>query len=298
MASFLSTIISALSSVLPIVAIVLFSLIALLSMAGAVFCGVFLFLIAPCKKRKDEALEFLKYKYAHRGLHSDTVAENSLTAFRLAVEGGYGIELDVRLSRDGELVVFHDDTLDRVTDATGNVKDKDYAELSAIKLSGTEDTIPTFADVLRLVDGRVPLLIELKEASGEYGVTEKTIEVLSGYTGKYMIESFNPLALGRVKKKMPNVIRGVLSMNFFKEKKYHKPTYFLLQNLLLNIVCRPDFIAYDHEQHKNLAFSLCKFLFRPVTVAWTIKSKEEEAKAFEHGFAGIIFEGYSSENPV
>ncbi|MBO5879069.1 MAG: glycerophosphodiester phosphodiesterase [Clostridia bacterium] len=274
-----------------LLAAVLLTVITLLIVAFAVF----LFFIAPSKKRKAEMREFAKYRYAHRGLHSDTVAENSLTAFKNAVEKGYGIELDVRLTHDGELVVFHDETLDRVTVAVGKVNEKDYAEICDLKLKNTEDTIPKLSDVLKLVDGKVPLLIELKEASGEYCVTESTLKALEGYEGKYMIESFNPLALGHVKKHAPKVLRGVLSMNFLKEKKYRTTTYFVLQNFLLNAVARPDFIAYDHNQHKNFMFKFIKKLFRPVTIAWTLRSQESEDLAFAHGFNSVIFEYYLPE---
>lgn len=272
-------------------------IIALISVLSAllVFFLIFLFLIAPGKKR-EEMEKFKSQKYAHRGLHDATRAENSLSAFRAAVDAGYGIELDVRLSRDGVLVVFHDDTLDRVTGEVGRVDERTAAELGKINLSGTADTVPTFEEVLALVDGRVPLLVELKEDAGKYGVTEKTLEMLKEYKGEYIIESFNPLALGRVKKLAPEVMRGFLSQNFLSQKKYRSATYFLLQNLLLNVVCRPDFIAYKHSDYKNASLRLVKGLFKPATLAWTVRSKTEEDEAYLHGFDGVIFEGYASKN--
>jgi glycerophosphoryl diester phosphodiesterase len=255
---------------------------------------LFLFLIKP-RKRRAAVEEFKECRFAHRGLHGEGAAENSLTAFRLAVEAGYGIELDVRLSSDGELVVFHDDTLTRVTGICGRVDEKTKDELSKIKLSGTEDTVPTFAEVLSLVGGRVPLLVELKEDAGKYGVTEKAVEMLSEYEGKYLIESFNPLALARVKKLMPNAPRGILSETFFKEKKYRNPLYFLLQNLLLNVVSRPDFVAFRHTDSGCAALRAVRAFFKPVTFAWTVESQKEEDAAKKHGFDGVIFEGYMPE---
>ena len=268
-------------------------IIALISVISALllFFLIFLFLIAPGKKR-EEMEKFKSKKYAHRGLHDATRAENSLSAFRAAVDAGYGIELDVRLSKDGVLVVFHDDTLDRVTGEVGRVDSRTAAELGKINLSGTADTIPTFEEVLKVVNGRVPLLVELKEDAGKYGVTEKTLEMLKEYKGEYIIESFNPLALGRVKKLAPNVMRGFLSQNFLSQKKYRSATYFLLQNLLLNVVCRPDFIAYKHSDYKNASLRLVKALFKPATLAWTVRSKTEEDEAYLHGFDGVIFENY------
>ena len=259
------------------------------------FFIAYLFLIKPTKKRKNQIKEFAKHSYAHRGLHGDGVAENSMTAFRAARDNGYGIELDVRLSRDGKLVVFHDDTLDRVTNATGRVDSKDYKELSEISLMNTSDTIPLFTDVLSEIDGKVPLLIELKEDAGKYGVTEKTLEILKSYNGPYIIESFNPLALGRVKKNAPNVLRGILSMKYFSEKKYRKPMYFLLQILSLNVVCRPDFVAFNHTQYKTASLRLIKGIFRVTTFAWTVKSEGEEKSAYKHKFNSVIFENYLPE---
>lgn len=272
-------------------------IIALISAASFLLVSflIFLFLIKPGKKR-EEMEKFKSLKYAHRGLHNATRAENSLSAFRAAVEAGYGIELDVRLSSDGVLVVFHDDTLDRVTGETGRVDSRTAEELGKIKLSGTADTVPTFEEVLKVVNGRVPLLVELKEDAGKYGVTEKAVEMLKSYKGEYIIESFNPLALGRVKKLAPEVMRGFLSQNFLSQEKYRSATYFLLQNLLLNAVCRPDFIAYKHSDYKNASLRLVKALFKPATLAWTVRSQREQDEAIAHGFDGVIFEGYASQN--
>lgn len=253
---------------------------------------IFLILIHPAKAKRQEAKKYVGTYFAHRGLHTDGVAENSLTAFRKACEMGYAIELDVRLSRDGELVVFHDDTLDRMTAESGPVKEKTLAELEKIKLADTEDTIPSFASVLTLVDKRVPLLVELKEGAGESGVARAAAEMLSKYEGEYIVESFNPLTLAEFGKCAPGVVRGILTDNFLAEKKYRKPLYFLLQNMLLNVVCKPDFIAHNHKRHKNPGLSICKRLFGAPTFAWTVKTKEDECVAKKHGFDGIIFEGY------
>lgn len=252
---------------------------------------VFLLLIKPNKKR-EEMKRFIKIKYAHRGLHGNGEAENSMSAFAKAVEMGFGIELDVRLSSDGELVVFHDDTLERVTKEYGKVDSKTAAELSKIKLAATKDTIPTFKEVLRLVNGKVPLLVEIKEDAGNYGVTRKTVEILKEYKGDFIIESFNPLSLRVIRKEMPDVMRGFLSQNFLTEKKYRKPLYFLLQNLLLNCICRPDFIAFKHSHYKNPALKLTRDMFGAATLAWTVTSIEEENAAYKNGFDSVIFENY------
>ena len=264
----------------------------LLIIGGALLLiyAVYLVLIAPGK-----SLGVKKYKgarFAHRGLHNDTRAENSMSAFRAAVESGFGIELDVRLSSDGELVVFHDDTLDRVVGIEGRVDAFTAEELSKMRLSGTDDGIPRFSEVLSLVDGRVPLLVEIKEDPGNSRVSSKCAEMLSEYKGEYIVESFNPLSLKNSKKTLQNVPHGVLSHKYYEYEKYRKPLYFLLQTLLLNCVCRPAFIAYDHRHYRCSSLRTLRTLFGVTTFAWTIRSEEEEREAYKHGFDGVIFENY------
>ena len=257
---------------------------------------VYLLLIMPRFSKREEAKKFAIHKYAHRGLHGGGVAENSMTAFSLAVEGGFGIELDIRLTRDGQLVVFHDATLDRVCGVSGKVNEFDYGKLCEMKLLGTDDTIPLFSDVLSLVDGKVPLLIELKEDAGGYLVTEKAIELLSSYSGDFLIESFNPMSLRIVKKKRPDVVRGFLAANYMAEKKRRKPLFFFLQLFVFNCMCRPDFISYEHTGYKNFGFRFLKRVFKPIAFAWTVSSASDEDAAYSHGFDSVIFEGYETEN--
>ena len=251
---------------------------------------IYLFLIAP--KNKKEMNKFKTVMYAHRGLHNEDRAENSMSAFKAAVSGGYGIELDVRLSKDGRLVVFHDDTLDRVCGREGRVIDFTAEELATFKLNSTDDGIPLFSDVLSLVDGRVPLLVEIKEDPGVSAVSEATCEILKGYKGEFIIESFNPLSLRVVKKSYPQIPRGILSQRYYEYEKYRKPLYFLLQSLLLNFICRPAFIAYDHRHAKAFGLRLVRGIFGVPTLAWTVRSPEEELVARKNGFDGIIFENY------
>ena len=251
---------------------------------------LYLFLIAP--KKTKEMNRFKNVLYAHRGLHNDKRAENSMSAFRAAVEHGYGIELDIRLSKDGKLVVFHDDTLDRVCGREGKVIDLTADELAEFKLNGTDDGIPLFSDVLSLVDGKVKLLVEIKENPGDSSVSEAACIMLSEYKGEYIVESFNPLSLSVVKKKMPGVTRGILSHRYYEYEKYRKPLYFLLQSLLLNVVCRPAFIAYDHRHAGAFGLRFVRWFFRVPTLAWTVRSMEDEKIARKNGFDSVIFENY------
>lgn len=266
-----------------------------LTALGAVFLTFglialgYIILVAPGKKMDIE--RYKNVRFAHRGLHNDKRAENSMSAFAAACDAGFGIELDVRLSSDGELVVYHDDDLKRVVGREGLVKDFTADELGTMKLLDTEDTIPRFSDVLSLVDGRVPLLVEIKEDAGDSAVSEATVKMLADYKGDYLIESFNPLSLATVARKLPSATRGILSHRYFAYDKYRKPLYFLLQALLLNRVCRPAFVAYDHSHYDSFSLKLARHL-GAVTFAWTVRSEDEEIIAREHGFDGVIFENY------
>lgn len=251
---------------------------------------LYLFLVAP--KNKKQMKRFKSVMYAHRGLHNSERAENSMSAFKAAVDGGYGIELDIRLSKDGKLVVFHDDTLDRVCSREGKVIDFTADELATFKLKGTEDGIPLFSDVLKLVDGKVPLLVEIKEHPGDSSVSLAACEMLSRYTGEFIVESFNPLSLKTVKENRPEFVRGILSHRYYEYEQFRKPLYFALQSLLLNFLCRPAFIAYDHKHAKSLSLRFVRSFFDVPTLAWTVRSAEEEKEARKNGFDGIIFENY------
>ncbi len=254
-----------------------------------------LYTIIPGKNRPG--MEKFKYvKFAHRGLHGNGAAENSMTAFARAKAAGFGIELDVRLSKDGELVVFHDDNLSRVVGKEGKVIDFTADELAGFSLDGTEDGVPLFRDVLSFIDGAVPLLIEIKNDVGEGGVAEKLIEVIDGYHGDFVVESFNPLALRTVKKARPDILRGILSTEYMKEPKYKgKLLYRLLQDLRMNFLMRPDFIAYEKNGHSVHNVRFIRRNFGTALFAWTIRSHEEEMMAISHGFDTVIFEGYVPE---
>lgn len=257
--------------------------------------AIFRILIKPNKYRA-EMEKFKNVRFAHRGLHSDAIPENSMEAFALAVNAGYGIELDVRVSSDGELMVFHDETLDRVTGERGRFCERTSQELKKIKLLGTENTIPTFREVLELVDGRIPLLVEIKEFDGSYGATEKTAEILKEYKGPFIVESFNPLALGKLRKLAPGIMRGFLSQDFSDNKELQGIKYVILKNMLFNAVARPDFIAYRHSDYNVRALKFMKRHYKKTPlIAWTVESAEDDALAVKNGFSGIIFQYYEPE---
>lgn len=246
--------------------------------------------------RKDFTSFKVKY-YAHRGLHNDPdkVPENSMAAFRLAVKNHYGIEMDVQLSKDNVPVVFHDFSLKRVCCLNKKVRDLTYKELNDLRLNQSEEKIPTFKDVLDMVDGRVPLIVEFKVENTDLSVCKITAPMLEKYKGNYCIESFNPLVLLWYRLKRPSIVRGQLASNLIKDKEVGSfSLYFVLQNLLLNFITKPDFISYNHKHRNMLSFILCKYFYRTPSFAWTVQSQKslEESR---HSFDYFIFDHFIPE---
>lgn len=254
---------------------------------------IYLMMIMPRMTGRPDTEPFRNWLYAHRGLHDNTSdsPENSIRAFRKAVEAGFGIELDVQMTKDGVPVVFHDYTLKRVCRAEGKVCMRTYEELQQLPLYGTDQRIPRFEDVLKLVDGRVPLIVELKIEATDVSVCPAADKLLSQYKGMYCIESFNPLGLFWYRRNRRHVVRGQLADAFHKEGEYRGLLYFLLQNLLFNWLGKPDFIAYNHKYPGMLSRSLCRKLYRSTAAAWTIKSQEELDEAEKH-FDIYIFDSF------
>ena len=225
---------------------------------------------------------------AHRGLHNTHLPENSLGAFANAINQGYAIELDVQQIADGTVIVFHDYSLSRMTGKDGYTKNLIKAELSSYTLANTEYCIPTLAEVLELVDGQVPLLIEIKN-EGKVGSLEKaTYELLKDYNGDFAIQSFNPYSLEWFKNNAPHIWRGQLS-SFFKGENLSFTKRITLKCMLLNkkVSC-PDFISYNVDNLPN--FYVNRFKKLPL-LAWVVRSQTEYMKAVKH-CDNIIFEGF------
>ena len=254
------------------------------------FVLLFLFLIAPSGRKRKTCEFFRPHRFfAHRGLHGDGIPENSLAAFERACAAGYGIELDVHVTRDGKTVVFHDDTLMRMCGVEGSIEDHTLEELRALRLAGTDEGIPTFEEVLSLVGGRVPLIIEEKGTTSDPTVCALTAEALKTYPGDWCIESFNPFYVRYWKKHHPEVVRGILSCRMKGEGFAGSPIKnFLLQNLLLNFLTRPDFLAYEIHGKGNLSFRIARAL-GGCPVGWTAKCTEDFALA-KDTFYAVIFE--------
>ena len=238
------------------------------------FLALWLFLIAPRARRAAAAL-FLR-PYAHRGLWGEGVPENSLAAFRLAAERGFGIELDVQLSRDGEVMVFHDYTLTRMCKTEKKLAELTAAELGCLRLDGTDEGIPTLREVLAAVNGRVPLLIELKGENGDAALCPRVAAVLEDYAGAWCVESFNPLLLRWFKRHRPEVVRGLLSTDLLREKKSgSRMLNFALSALLLTFLCRPQFHAWDQKYPHRVALRCGLALFCAGSLVYTVRNEAD-----------------------
>lgn len=237
--------------------------------------------------------ELRRWNYAHRGLHDADKPENSMAAFRAALAGGYGIELDIHLMRDGNLAVIHDSSLKRIAGADVRIEDLSTEDLTSYHLAGTGECIPLFADVLDLFAGRAPLIVELKVAGGNYAdLCQAACRLLDSYNGPYCIESFDPRAVAWFRKHRPDVIRGQLSENWMG-KKLPVPAVlrWILTFHISNIYTRPDFIAYKYADRKVFGTEICRKFWNLQGVSWTLKTPEEYAIAVEEGWIPI-FEGF------
>jgi len=257
---------------------------------------LYLFLLYPGKTRRERMLVFQQYRIAHRGLFDNTTSapENSLAAFQKAVDAGYGIELDVQLTRDNEVMVFHDCDLIRACGAEVKTADSSLAMLQTHRLFSSDEQIPSFAEALAQIRGKVPLIVELKSAPGSdhHALCEKTAAYLDSYDGVFCIESFNPMIVQWFKHNRPEFLRGILSTNFFKElPPLSWSKKFILTNCLTNLFTRLDFIAYDIRYRNQLSNRICTRLYHMVRVGWTVKNEEELEKAISF-YDVVIFDSF------
>lgn len=254
--------------------------------------AIYLYLVAPAAGSRRKLTPYMGVMWAHRGLHDAAagVPENSMEAFRLAVEEHVGIELDVHLSKDGELLVFHDDDLCRMCGVTGRIETLSADEVTKLRLLDTQWHIPRLSEVLALVDGQVPLLIEIKLMSADTTICRKLMEELADYRGPYLIQSFNCLALWWMRRHAGSVPRGQLSENLTRRSPYpHYALRFVVKHLLGNVLARPDFISYRIQDWRTPGLFLARHLFRAPVAVWTLKGKGQMEKARKR-FQMFIFE--------
>lgn len=263
---------------------------------AALLLMVYVLCLKPNTRRKSQMKPFEKVYIAHRGFFNNEgkTPENSMMAFRKAASYGFGIELDVRLTADKYMVVFHDENLKRMCGVTKKVRDCTLDELRKYTLKGTMETIPLLREVLNEIEGKVPLVIEIKAKVDYKDTVKKLAEIMKDYRGIYCVESFNPLAVAWYRRNHPEVLRGQLSTGYLINGNGSilgvlKETIF--SNLLLNWYSKPDFIAYNHKHASQFPFYVCRKLYGVENVAWTIQNQEELNKAKEI-FQVFIFDSF------
>lgn len=254
--------------------------------------SLWLALIIPARSTREQRAPFCGRTFAHRGLFSadQQVPENSLAAFRAAVAAGYGVELDVQLTRDHRVVVFHDNNLLRACGIDAPVDAFEYDQLKEFSLFGTGERIPLFSEVLETIGGRIPMIVELKSGGDWKTLCQMTRELLEAYRGDYCVESFHPLLVRWFYLNAPKMLRGQLS----EAARYSRkglPLYqaVMMSRLLTNLLAHPQFIAY-RVGPKCLSARICE-AFGAMRVAWTARPDDDHARLTRANDA-IIFEHY------
>ncbi len=247
---------------------------------------------------------FLTRPIAHRGLHdrANGIIENSRAAAEAAIEHGYGIEIDIQRAGCGEAMVFHDETLKRLTGHPGLVAEHSAADLGMVTLAGSDETIPTLGEFLGIVAGRVPLLIEIKDQDGHLGtgvgpLERRVAEVLAGYAGPVALMSFNPHSVAALAEAAPDRPRGLTSCSF-EGADWALPDYRRAELAALSDFDRTgaSFISHDHKDLANAAVARLKARGVPI-LCWTIRSPEQEAAA-RRVADNVTFEGYHPPRPA
>lgn len=254
---------------------------------------MYLVLICPaCSSRGRNALAKETW-YAHRGLHDENVSENSLKAFAMAAECGYGIELDVRLTKDEQLIVFHDETLKRLCGREDAIRELTWEQLRQVCLPDGQ-RIPLLEEVIGLISGRVPLLVEIKSSRiGDCRVSEKLHEMLKDYDGRYTVQSFDPFQLRWFKRHAPQVIRGQLAQRAEWNGPFRLRSIPMMMAgcLVFNRISVPDYVAYRMEDTNRFTYCMMRRVYRPGLAVWTVRSAAE-AEKMKAICDAVIFESF------
>jgi glycerophosphoryl diester phosphodiesterase len=235
---------------------------------------------------------------AHRGLHDRRtgVIENTVSAAEAAIARGFAIECDVQESADGEAVVFHDFTLDRLTGEAGRVAERTGAELSRIRIAGSaDDRIPTLQAFLDRIAGRVPLVVEIKSAfDGSVSLARRTCEVLAGYRGPVCVKSFDPATIASVRAIAPDLTRGIVAESHHTDKSYDRLTpeqKHSLANLLHFEATQPHFLSWRVGDLPTAAPYLARLLGKLPVMTWTVRTPEERERGARYADQ-MVFEGF------
>lgn len=237
---------------------------------------------------------------AHRGLHDRTVGiwENTLSAADAAIAAGYAIECDVQDTADGEAVVFHDFTLDRLTPAHGPVRARPAVELAALTVGGTGDRIPTLPAFLDRLAGRVPLVIEIKSRfDGDLTLARRTAALAAAYPGPVALKSFDPTVIAAVRRLAPDLPRGIVAENAYDHPEWDKLATNekrALANLLHFDETRPDFLSWRVADLPCAAPFLARRLGGLPVMAWTVRTEADRRRAAAHADQ-MVFEGFRPE---
>ncbi|MGN0278740.1 MAG: glycerophosphodiester phosphodiesterase family protein [Lachnospiraceae bacterium] len=264
-----------------------------IALAIVILFIIYMHAIMPRVLHRPDTSLFQKVYFAHRGLHDNDAEapENSMAAFRKAVEAGFGMEMDVHVTKDGIPVVFHDFTLERICGENIEIEECTYEELQQFTLCSSQERIPRFEDVLSMVNGRVPLIVEIKSEKVDVAFCGVIDKLLRAYPGEYCIESFNPMVLWWFRRHHNGVVRGQLSSNFRKDGGYTHVMYFFMEHLLLNFLTKPDFIAYNYKFYKEPGRRICHGLYHRPAAAWTIRS-QQDLEAMKKDFDVFIFDSF------
>lgn len=246
----------------------------------------------------SRAVDFLTARpIAHRGLHdfSTGVVENTASAFAAAIAGGYAIECDLQLTRDGEAVVFHDDHVERLTEGRGMVKDHTAAEMKQLTMRNSTDKVQTLAELLTQVNGQVPLVIELKSLwDGDARLAQRAIEELKSYSGPHCLMSFDPDAIAAVRRFAPHIIRGIVAEratdSYYNSLPLPKQTELRTFSHLART--RPDFVSFFYEELPWAPITALRAAGMPI-ITWTIRSPQQAVMAMRCSDQ-ITFEGFAA----
>lgn len=254
---------------------------------------LWLYAIAPQMKNRPDFSELAKYDYAHRGLHNAKkgIPENTLKAFRAAAEAGFGMEFDLQLTKDKQVVVHHDESLLRTCGVDKKVSALTLDELRQYPIANTDQVVPTLQETLDAVGRRVPLIVEIKGYQPAEEICPLVWEILKNYRGVFCVESFDPVAVKWFRDYQPQIVRGQLMENLKPGKNLTAFQAFAGRNLLSNFLTRPNFEAYDYHARKRPAMWVARKIFGMQEVSWTVKDWETYY-ALKRENCMIIFEGF------
>jgi glycerophosphoryl diester phosphodiesterase len=234
---------------------------------------------------------------AHRGLHDVDagILENTLSAAEAAIARGFGIECDVQDTADGEAIVFHDFTLERLTDRSGAVRERPARELTGLTIAGTGESIPTLSALLARIAGRVPLVVEIKSRfDHDLTLAHRVVDAVTSYAGPVALKSFDPEVVAAIRTTAPSLPRGIAAMSTHDHPVWDKLSPQMkheLANLLHFRATEPDFLSWRVDDLPCAAPFLCRHLRRMPLLAWTVRSEEDRRRAALHADQ-IVFEGF------